>query len=230
MAHRSAQIVKNLETEIIDGSLIPGQRLPSEEKLCDRYSASRTVIREAIQQLRGRGMIRTLKGSGSYIADPSLDNLAGAVETFSVLSNSDSYLEIMDFRILLETECARLAAINAGESIILTMEKAQEKMLSCRGDQARFSAADIAFHLAIAAASKNKLYATVLSGLEKPSIEYATINRGDSKWYDKVIETHHDILTAIKNADSECAAIAMKNHLLLSRRHYVDLEANAPVK
>ena len=224
MAHRSSEIVKDLETEIMDGSLTPGQRLPSEEKLCNRFSVSRTVIREAIQQLRGKGLIRTLKGSGSYIADPSLDTLAGAIETYSVLSNTDSYLEIMDFRILLETECARLAAINAGERMIETMEMAQEKMNTCIGDRKRFGAADIAFHLAIAAGSKNNLYATVLAGLEKPSIDYANANRGDSKWYQKVIGTHNDILTAIKEGDSERAALAMKNHLLLSRRHYVDLE------
>ena len=224
MAHRSSEIVEELELEIKDGKLVPGQRLVSEEKLCDRFSVSRTVIREAIQQLRGRGLIRTLKGSGSYIADPSLDNLAGAIETYSVLSHHDSYLELMDFRILLETECARLAAQNAGERMIETMTRAQQKMENCRNDPSRFSAADIAFHLAIAAASKHNLYATVLSALEKPSIEYATKNRVDGPWYDSVIETHQKILVAIQDGNSEEAAHAMKRHLLLSRRQYVDLE------
>ncbi|MGJ8697175.1 MAG: FadR/GntR family transcriptional regulator [Verrucomicrobiaceae bacterium] len=224
MVHRSSEIVQALENEIMDGKLQPGQRLPSEEKLCDRFSVSRTVIREAIQQLRGRGLIRTLKGSGSFIADPSLDTLAGAIETYTVLTSTDSYLELMDFRILLETECARLAAANAGERMIETMELAQTKMEACRGDVARFSAADIAFHLAIAAASKNNLYATVLSGLEKSSIEYANTNRGDSRWYDSVIQTHDEILTAIKDGTPDKAAAAMKRHLLLSRRHYVDLD------
>ena len=224
MAHRSTEIVKDLEIEIMDGLLLPGQRLPSEEKLCERFSVSRTVIREAIQQLRGRGLIRTLKGSGSYIADPSLDTLASAVETYSVLSNADSYLEIMDFRILLETECARLAAQNAGERMIETMELAQKKMENSRGDRSRFSSADIAFHLAIAAGSKHNLYATVLSALEKPAIEFATKNRGDASWYDSVIDTHKAILTAVKDGKNDEAANAMKHHLLLSRRHYVDLE------
>ena len=81
MAHRSTEIVSDLEREIMDGILTPGERLPSEEKLCNRFEVSRTVIREAIQQLRGRGLIRTLKGSGSYIADSSLETLAGAIET-----------------------------------------------------------------------------------------------------------------------------------------------------
>lgn len=224
MGQRSLTIVKALESEIMDGSLTPGERLPSEEKLCARFDASRTVIREAIQQLRGRGLLRTLKGSGSYIADPSLENLAGAVETYSVLTHSDSYLELMDFRILLETECARLAAINAGERIIDMMQRAQDKMENSRGDLKRFGEADIAFHLAIAAGSKHNLFATVLSALEKRSIEYAHLNRGDSLWYDNVINTHREIFKAICDGNAEGAAIAMKRHLILSRRHYVDLE------
>lgn len=224
MAQRSSEIVKALESEIMDGSLTPGERLPSEEKLCGRFDASRTVIREAIQQLRGRGLLRTLKGSGSYIADPSLENLAGAIETYSVLTHSDSYLELMDFRILLETECARLAAINAGERIVDMMQRAQDKMENSRGDLKRFGEADIAFHLAIAAGSKHNLYATVLSALEKRSIEYAHLNRGDSQWYDNVINTHREIFKAISDGDADKAAAAMKRHLILSRRHYVDLE------
>lgn len=123
MAHRSSNIIKALEREIMNGKLTTGERLPSEEKLCNRYGASRTVIREVIQQLKGRELIRTLKGSGSYIADPSLETLAGAIETYSVLTDDDSYLQLMDFRILLETECARLASLHPCEKIITIMQR-----------------------------------------------------------------------------------------------------------
>jgi len=205
MAHRSAEIVKELEQEIMNAEFLPGQRLP-------------------VQQRRGVGLLRALKLSGSYIADPSLENLADAVHTYSVLTSADSYLELMDFRIVLETECARLAASNAGEKIIEILKLAQSKMERSKGNQIRFSSADIAFHLAIAAGSKNNLFATVLSGLEKPSIEYATANRGDSKWYDSVIDTHAEILTAIEEGNGDKAADSMKRHLILSRRHYVDLD------
>ncbi len=224
MGQRSSTIINALEDEIMQGKLKPGERLPSEEKLCTRFDASRTVIREAIQQLRGRGLLRTLKGSGSYIADPSLETLAGAVATYSVLSGDDTYLELMDFRILLETECARLAAIHAGEKIINIMQRALKKMEDSRGDRKRFSEADIAFHLAIAAGSKHNLFAIVLSALEKRSIEFANINRGNEEWYENAITTHKTIYEAISDGKSEEAAHAMKRHLILSRRHYVDLE------
>ncbi|MDA7613330.1 FCD domain-containing protein, partial [Akkermansiaceae bacterium] len=72
--------------------------------------------------------------------------------------------------------------------------------------------------------SKHSLYATVLSALEKRSIEYANANRGDNEWYQNVINTHQDIFDAIVEGKAEEAAAAMTRHLILSRRHYVDLD------
>jgi GntR family transcriptional repressor for pyruvate dehydrogenase complex len=224
MPHRSAEVVQALEREILDGKLLPGARLPSEEKLCARFRASRTVIREAIQQLRGRGLMRTLKGSGSFIADPSLDSLASALEAYSALTPEDSFLQLIDFRLLLETECARLAAHEAGEKDVAAMEAHQRAMTRARGDRKTFSAEDIGFHLAIAQASRNAIYATILRGLEKRCIDYANTNRGEPDWYDRVIATHDEILSAIRDGNAEKAAVGMRRHLLLSRRHYLDLE------
>ena len=223
MTHRSSQVVEAIEQEILTGKLVPGERLPSEEKLCTRFGASRTVIREAIQQLRGRGLMRTLKGSGSYIADPSLDALAAAVEAYSVLSRDDSFLQLIDFRMLLETECARLAAHNASESALSEIEKHHQAMERARGDRETFSQEDIGFHLAIAQASRNVVYATILRGLEKCCIDYANTNRGGETWYDRVIETHAEIFAAIRDGNADLAAESMRRHLLLSRRRFVDL-------
>jgi len=222
MAHRSSEVVAELEQEILAGTLNSGERLPSEEKLCERFDVSRTVVREAIQQLRGRGLLRTLKGSGSYIADPSLETLGNALETYSVLTPDDSFLDLIDLRILIETECAKLAATHAGEKIIQQMQTTIDEMEASRGDRATFSRADIAFHLAVAKGSRNSLYATILAGLERRCIDYANANRGSEDWYSMVINTHRAILNAISDSNPEAAATAMHRHLVLSRRHYVD--------
>ncbi len=221
---RSAQIAGELEQEILAGKLPPGERLPSEEKLCARFGVSRTVIREAIQQLRGRGLLRTLKGSGTYIADPSLESLGSAVESYSVLAEESDFLELIDFRILIETECARLAALNAGEQHLREIRRALDNMDKVRGTKAKFSKSDIAFHLAIARASGNGIYSILLGALERRCIDYAQVNRGDGDWYTPVIETHRRILEAIEAGLPDKAAEAMRMHLLASRRHFVDLE------
>jgi len=223
MEQRNITVIKALEQDIIHGKLSPGARLPSEEKLCERFNASRTLVREAIQQLRGRGLIQTFKGSGSYIADPSLDTLADAMETYSALTDDSAYLELMDFRILLETECARLTALHAGEKIITQIHKTIETMEKTGGDRKLFGEADIAFHLAIAAGSQHKLYATVLHSLASRSVKYAQINGGDHKSHQRVIQTHREIFNAITDGDGDGAATAMKRHLIVSRRHYLDI-------
>jgi GntR family transcriptional regulator, transcriptional repressor for pyruvate dehydrogenase complex len=217
---RSAQTAAQLAREILEGKTPPGERLPSEEKLCERFQVSRTVIREAIQQLRGRGLIRTLKGSGSYIADSSLDSLGAAVMSYTALAEESDFLELIDFRILIEAECARLAAINATPGFDAELRRILVKMEKLRGTREPFSKADIAFHLAIARGSRNGIYAALLGALESRCIEFAQVNRGDGDWYEPVIETHRHILEAIERRDPPGAAEAMRQHLLGSRSQF----------
>ncbi|MGB6221579.1 FadR/GntR family transcriptional regulator [Haloferula sp.] len=224
MKQLSNKIVKELEGEILAGRLPSGERLPSEEKLCGRFEASRTVIREAIQQLRGRGLLRSEKGSGTYIAAPSLESLGSAVETYSALIEEAGFLDLIDFRILIESECAKLAAERAGERVISNLRRIIENMEKARGSRTRFSETDIAFHLTIAKASGNEIYAILLAALEKRCIDYAQTNRGHDDWYDIVIDQHRDILVAIESGHPQVASDAMRKHLLSSRRHFVDLK------
>jgi DNA-binding FadR family transcriptional regulator len=223
MQRLSARIAGELEAEILAGKIPKEERLPSEEKLCARFDASRTVIREAIQQLRGRGLLRTQKGSGTYVADPSLESLGSAIETYSILVEEADFLELMDFRILVESECARLAAENAGNHAIAKIRDALAQMKAGRGSRSRFSKADISFHMAIAVACPNRVYAALLGALEKRCIDYAQTNRGEDDWYEDVIAQHQKILKAIELGRGDQAADAMRRHLLSSRRHFVDL-------
>lgn len=225
MKQLSSKIVKELEGEILAGKLPSGERLPSEEKLCGRFEASRTVIREAIQQLRGRGLLRTEKGSGTYIADPSLESLGSAVETYSALAEEAGFLDLIDFRILIESECAKLAAERAGERVISELRQIVEQMKKAHGSRTRFSATDILFHLTIAKASGNDIYSILLGALERRCIDYAHANRGTEDWYGFVIDQHQEILDAIESGHPQKAADAMRKHLLASRRHFVDLES-----
>ncbi|MEP4078641.1 FadR/GntR family transcriptional regulator [Haloferula sp.] len=224
MKQLSSKIVKELETEILAGRLPSGERLPSEEKLCAQFEASRTVIREAIHQLRGRGLLRTEKGSGTFIAAPSLESLGSAVETYSALAEEADFLELIDFRILIESECAKLAAERAGERVIAQLSQIIDGMEKARGSKTSFSELDITFHLTIAKASGNAIYSILLAALEERCIDFAQTNRGSDDWYGIVLDQHHEIIEAIKSGHAQNAADAMRKHLLASRRHFMDLE------
>jgi GntR family transcriptional repressor for pyruvate dehydrogenase complex len=224
VSQRSQEIIRHIETEILTGKLPPGERLPSEEKLCERFTASRTVIREAIQQMRGRGLLRTTKGSGTYISAPSVASLATAMEAYASLVVEADFMELIDFRILIETECARLAAENAGEAVVKELRAILERMDKVKGTRQKFSKADIAFHIAIAKGSGNRIYEGVLGAMEKRIIDYAQKNRGDSDWYSGVIAEHREIVEAIALGRGDRAADAMRRHLVASKRHFLDLE------
>ncbi|MFD2256743.1 FadR/GntR family transcriptional regulator [Luteolibacter algae] len=224
MSQRSQEIIAQIEGEILSGKLAPGERLPSEERLCEAFGASRTVVREAIQQMRGRGLLRTTKGSGTYIAKPSLDSLNTAMEMYASLVAEAGFMELIDFRILIETECARLAAVNAGESIVKELRQVIGRMEGLKGSLAEFSKADISFHLVLAKGSGNRIYSGVLGAMERSCIEYAQKNHGDIDWYTDVVEGHREIVEAIALGLGDHAADAMRRHLVSSKRHFLDLD------
>lgn len=227
MKHRSSEVVALIEAEMLRGIIEPGERLPSEEKLCERFKASRTVIREALQQLRGRGLLRTIKGSGTYVADVTLEPLGRAINAYTTLAIDADFTELIGFRILLETECAKLAARHPGPELVARLRQIQRNMADLLSEPEAFSAADIDFHLAIAEASGNRLYATILNSLQRRCIEYAQANRGGTGHHQRTVEAHLSIVDAIASGDSDLAAAAMNAHLQASRRLFADRETNA---
>src|SRR6476661_7158528 len=56
--------------QIDAGALRPGDRLPTEQRLAEAHGVSRTVVREAVHQLRSRGLVRSRQGSGVFVAEP----------------------------------------------------------------------------------------------------------------------------------------------------------------
>nr|WP_226895450.1 FCD domain-containing protein [Luteolibacter marinus] len=150
--------------------------------------------------------------------------MGSAVESYSVLAEESDFLELIDFRILIETECARLAAKNAGEQVIRDLRRILDAMEKSPVSKDKFSKADIAFHLTIARGSGNGIYAILLGALEKRCIAFAQANRGDGDWVTPVISGHREILDAIEASLPDKAADAMRKHLLSSRRHFVDLD------
>lgn len=217
-----------IEGEMLRGLMPPGVRLPSEEKLCEHFKASRTVIREALQQLRGRGLIHTIKGSGTYVADVSLEPIGQAMHAYTTLAFEADFTELIGFRILLETECARLAARRGDGRLIPKLRAILVRMSKHLARPIAFSAADIEFHLAIAEASGNRIYATVLNSLQGRCIQYARANRGSTENHNRTVDAHRNIVDAIESGDADLAAAAMHAHLQASRRHFADHEPAPP--
>ena len=102
------RVVTGLKSRILDGSLPPGSKLPSEAELIEEYGVSRTVVREAITRLRAEGLVETFQGRGSFVlALPEPTSFA--LESSAIRTQHD-VLDMVDFRLGVESEAAYLAA------------------------------------------------------------------------------------------------------------------------
>jgi DNA-binding FadR family transcriptional regulator len=153
----SERITNQIRQDISKGKYQPNEKIPAEPELMKLYGVGRSTIREAIKSLAISGILKVQQGFGTMVNERR--------ETESIdqkLKNAD-FDDIHAVRILLEGEMVKLAAKNHTEEQIKEMEKClEDRKLAILAEQPEQCAnADIAFHTAIAQASKNK----VLAGL-----------------------------------------------------------------
>jgi GntR family transcriptional repressor for pyruvate dehydrogenase complex len=165
----SDDIVSQLESMILEGTLKAGERLPAERALAEQFGVSRPSLREAIQKLVARGLLVSRQGGGNYVAaelgatfsDPLLQLLE---------SNPEAQRDLLEFRHTLEGSCAYYAAQRATEVDHERLTEAFEALRACyapgsKASRAEEGAADARFHLAIAEASHNAVLLHTIRGL-----------------------------------------------------------------
>jgi len=204
-------IVQQVKDQIKKGILKPGEKLPSERKLADLLGVSRASVREAIQALAFSGYLEVIQGKGTYILEiaTKYDEI---VNFFSEFSNySLDYL--MEARIMLEGEFARLAALNASQEEIDIIEKIFNEIAKSK-DLNSFVVKDLEFHLTIAKATHNpfmnglmKIIGEMLYKETRKIIEISKDTRVNT------IETTRNLVQAIKQRNAEQAKELMSKHI-----------------
>jgi len=204
-------IIQQIKNQIKKGILKPGEKLPSERKLADQLGVSRASVREAIQALAFSGYLEVIQGKGTYILEMATQ-YDEIVNFFSEFSNySLDYL--MEARIMLEGEFARLAALNASQEEINVIEKIFNEIAKSK-DLNSFVVKDLEFHLTIAKATHNpfmdglmKIIGEMLYKETEKIIEMSNDTRVNT------IETTRNLVQAIKQRDAEQAKEWMSKHI-----------------
>lgn len=206
------EIVKQILGLMKEGKLKPGDKLPPERKLAEDLHVSRTAIREALRSLEMMGYIESNVGGGTYIKSISLENV---MNPFSAMLAQDEKLlrDLIDVRLILETEIASLAAKRSTPEKIEMIQSALDQMESEIESGQNCIGGENAFHDALAVASENSAMSIILDMcselLERTRL--ATLNiPGQPR---KSLEDHRVIFEAIKQGDSKAAAKAMREHL-----------------
>jgi DNA-binding FadR family transcriptional regulator len=218
------QVAEAILELIQQRGLAAGDPLPSTAELAESFGVSRTVVREALADLAGRGVVDRSQGRESVLTVPGTAQLQGLLG-FHLRHNTVTGDELTEFRVAVEVMSARLAAVRRGPEQLQAMTDAVERMLTAKSEGA-FHEADIAFHQALAMASGNALIDLVLGTLVGLLREFRRRWFAGQKLHGRtfrmVAEEHQAILDAVAAGDAAAAGAAMESHLAASRQ---DLDA-----
>lgn len=213
------QVADALVELILSEDLQDGDSLPSTAELSERFDVSRTVVREALATLGGRGILTRSQGRESIVASPGAADLSQFLQ-FTARRDEVTLGHILEVRYGIEIVAARLAAERATEADLLEITSALERLSSATRDR-DFNLADVELHRAIALASKNVLIQLVLEGLADFLLDFRVQTmkkrRREGGTREPVIEEHRRLVAAIAAHDVQAAAAAMHDHLERSR-------------
>ncbi|MBK6851064.1 MAG: FadR family transcriptional regulator [Burkholderiales bacterium] len=220
----SDRLATLLGAQVQSGRLKPGDRLPSEAQLAETHGVSRTVVREAVHQLKSRGLLRSRQGSGVFVAPPPL-NQSLAFDP-SVLESVDAVVHVVEVRRVIEAEIAALAAERASNTQIAAMRKALAGIDSAAAAGQDGVAEDLAFHRAIALATGNPQLVLLMGFFEQYLREAMRITRGNEArrqdFMDAVRLEHRAIVDAIAAHDSELARQRATEHLVHGEQRLIE--------
>ena len=193
-------------------NLEPGEKLPSERMLSEKFNVSRSNVREAIQKLEFYGLLKSIPQSGTFVANIGVIAMNGMIEDILRLDEPD-FKSLVETRILLELKTSRLAALRRTEKDLVQLKEALDaynaKVL--KGEDAMQE--DLLFHLAIAKASGNSTMNTFMLIITPEIItKFEKFHVCDDDLAQKGIKEHTDIYNAIVAKDSQLAKKCMKIH------------------
>ncbi len=205
-------IIAKLRDLIDYKNLEPGDKLPSERMLSEKFGVSRSNIREAIQKLEFYGILNSKPQSGTFIADIGRIAMSGMMEDILRLEEPD-FKSLVETRILLELKTVRLAALRRTEEDLKALEIALDAYKQKVLNKEDAVEEDLLFHLAIAKASKNSTMNTFMLIITPQIItNFEKYHVCDSNQSLMGIQEHEDIFQAIKDQNPKLAKQMMKVH------------------
>ncbi len=217
-SYRLARQVANLISgTILRGEVAPGSRLPAERELAASFKCSRPTIREALHVLEALGLVEVRHGDGTYVSKaPSA--LSPRVLQQMLEHDDTLLLDMVEVRKEVEVRNAELAAKNATAEDIAELRKLLKQMeADVRARRDDFEG-DVAFHLAIAEASRNRIRVFITTSVLLAHSEVLhearrrMIQRQEHVVRDFLRE-HQAIFKAIAKHDANAAVNAMLVHL-----------------
>ncbi|MAO15615.1 MULTISPECIES: FadR/GntR family transcriptional regulator [Flagellimonas] len=206
------EIISKIRDLINYKNLEPGDKLPSERMLSDKFGVSRSNVREAIQTLEFYGLLKSKPQSGTFVADIGQVAMNGMMEDILRLQEPD-FKSLVETRILLELKTCRLAALRRTDENLEEIKEALNAYESKVVDGKSAVEEDLLFHLAIARASGNSTINTLMLVITPGIINnFEKYHVCDKNRAFLGIQEHRAIYEAIKEQNPQLAKEKMKEH------------------
>jgi GntR family transcriptional repressor for pyruvate dehydrogenase complex len=192
----SEQVVEELEKMIVGEFPRPGQRLPREAELGERFGVSRIVIREAMKILEDRGLVEVRAGRGTCTVAPSPEKVKQSLLRLFIDQPIPSVAEMermLELRAVLEETVAELAAVRATPEDLAAIEAAFDEMGRAKTLD-EIIRTDLLFHVAVARAAHNRYFEMVIEPLTEVFIQQMKL----SDPHNVGLELHRDVVAAIR--------------------------------
>jgi GntR family transcriptional repressor for pyruvate dehydrogenase complex len=220
----SDRLAALLRGQIDAGLLRPGDRLPTETQLALAHGVSRTVVREAVHQLRSHQLVDARQGSGVYVAAAPANRPLAFDPT--VLDSVQSVVHVVEVRRALEGEMAALAAERATRAQLAGLRRALKAIDAAAAAGHDGVAEDLAFHRMIGEATGNPQFSRLLGFLEQYLREGMRITRGNearrTDFMDAVRREHRAIVEAIAARDPAAARRRASEHMQHAEQRLVE--------
>jgi DNA-binding FadR family transcriptional regulator len=209
--------VEHLRREVALGRLSPGDKLPAERQLAEQLGVARETLRQALRVMEGAGELSIQRGAsgGAFLLAPQADPTARAR---ALLGRRDEILQLVQFRDIVESAAAKLAAASVTDALLKRLDEAIEDM-DAASTLAESRRADTLFHLAIAEGSGNDLLVRAIEDARVRMFEPV-----DALAVDFVksssIAAHRALRNAIAAGDGEKAEREMREHLAVTTAEF----------
>lgn len=208
------QIVRSLGQDILSGRIAPGEKLPVEADLLERFGVSRTALREALKTLAAKGFLVVKTRVGTKVTDPMRWNFFDTeVLAWQVGNGMDAEFRrhLAEVRRALEPAAAALAAQHRSDEDLAGMREAVETMRREQESEYAFAKADLELHLRIAVASQNPMMRSLASVIETALLEAFTLSppTRSEALHKETVDAHERIVDCIEASDPVAAGAAM---------------------
>ena len=211
----TVRVVTDLGEQIVSGKLPQGSLLPGDTELCERYGVSRTVLREALKTLSGKGLLTARPRIGTRVREQADWNFfdSDVLVWHARLGVTRAFLvHLGEMRMALEPQAAALAARRRTAEQLESMRAWLAKMALSGGSRDAFVKADLGLHLAIAAAADNPFLVSISTLIEVALVAMMTTSSpvDSPRRFAMSVAEHGRLVDAIADRDPDAARTAMQ--------------------